>query len=148
MPPAVDDPSITAESVVLRVLHHKWVTSKGGRERPTSDSLLDSNYENSCFLEGEISLDELKRLFSGRKIARIPVGLLRAEGFWLERRPDEAPEGCTNPAAHLVCGPPDTPVRGIYEAKARRIVKALGVEVLPGSSDPEPGTTEGANPGP
>jgi hypothetical protein len=146
MPPASDDASISGDSVVLRVLHPKWVTTKGGRERPTSDSLLDSNYENSCFLEGEISLAELQVLFIGRKIARIPVSLLRAEGFWLERRPGEAPDGCTRPSSHLVCGPPDAPVRGIYEAKARRIVRALGIEILPGLPRPDPEVLEQANP--
>lgn len=130
MPPAADDPNIAPATYVLRVLHGKWVTTKGGRERPTSDSLLDSNFENSCFLEEEISLDELKRLFDGKKIARIPVRLLRAEGYWLERRPQEAPKGCTSPASHLVCGPPDDPIRGVYEAKARRIVKSPEVEIL------------------
>jgi hypothetical protein len=130
MPPANDDPKIGADERVLRVLHSTWVTTKDGRERPTSDSLKDSNYENSCFLEGEVSLDELRTLFGGRKIARIPVRLLRAEGYWLERRPEEAPENCTNPASHLVCGPPDAPKRGIYEAKARRIVKSEEIEIL------------------
>jgi hypothetical protein len=93
---------------------------------------MDSNYENSCFIEGEISLEELKALpmFDGRKIARIPVRLLRAEGFWLERRPEEAPQNCSNPIAHLVCGPPDAPMRGIYEAKARRIVKSVEIEII------------------
>jgi hypothetical protein len=43
MPPLNDDASIGAERVVLRVLLAKWVTTKGGRERPTSDSLRDSN---------------------------------------------------------------------------------------------------------
>jgi hypothetical protein len=130
MPPAYDDAGIETNSTVLRVLHEKWVTTKGGRERPTSDSLLDSNYENSCFLEGEITLGELQLLFGGKRIARIPVSLLRAEGYWLERRPDEAPEGCSNPAAHLVCGPPDSPVRGVYEARARRIVRSTEILVL------------------
>jgi hypothetical protein len=130
MPPAEDDLRISPEGAVLRVLHERWVTFKGGRERPTTDSLMDSNYENSCFIEGEISLEELHVLFPGRKIARIPVWLLRQEGYWLERRPDEAPEACTNPAAHIVCGPPDSPTRGNYEAKARRIARSPDVRIL------------------
>jgi hypothetical protein len=130
MPPAKDDPSIGEDDNVLRVLWPNWVTAKGGRERPTSDSLQDSNFENSCFVEDEISLEELRSLFDGKKIARIPVRLLRAEGYWLERRPGEAPANCTNPASHLVCGPPDAPVRGVYEGKARRIVKSLDVVIL------------------
>lgn len=130
MPPEEDDLSIASDASVLRVLHVRWTTVKGGRERPTTDSLLDSNFENSCFLEGEISLDELRELFDGKKIARIPVRLLRAEGFWLERRPGEAPLRCTKPASHFVCGPPDRPTRGVYEAKARRIVRSEEIELL------------------
>jgi hypothetical protein len=132
MAPSKDDPSIGPDAVVLRVLHANWVTTKGGAERPTSDSLKDSNFENSCFVEEEISVDELRNIaiISGKRIARIPVKLLREEGYWLERRPDEAPEGCTNPAAHLICGPPDFPPRGQYEAKARRIVRSADVQVL------------------
>lgn len=130
MPPVIDDPTIGTEGAVLRVLHGKWITTKGGRERPTSDSLLDSNFENSCYVEGEISVDELRLIFDGKRIARIPVKLLRDEGFWLERRPEEAPSGCTCPMAHVVCGPPDSFIRGVYEAKARRIVKSPEIELL------------------
>lgn len=88
----------------------------------------------------------MRVLFNGRKIARIPVSLLRAEGFWLERRPEEAPDGCTVPTSHLVCGPPDAPARGIYEAKARRIVNSLEVEVLPGPPNPGSEVAELTNP--
>jgi len=44
MPPSRDDTDIRNDSVLLRVLPPKWVTVKGGRERPSSDSLLDSNF--------------------------------------------------------------------------------------------------------
>src|ERR1700730_8240921 len=97
MAPRHDDPSIANDVTVLRLLHEKWTTMKGGRERPTTDSLTDSSLENSCFVEGEISFDELAALFPGKKIARIPVRLLRSEGYSLERRPDEAPENCSCP---------------------------------------------------
>lgn len=135
MPPAHDDETIQTEAIVLRVLIDRWVTMKGGRERPTTDSMMDSNYENSCFVEGELPLAELQALFPGKRIARIPASLLRAEGFWLDRRPDEAPLGCTNPAAHLVCGPPNMPIRGAYEAMARRIVRSQQIEMLPIAAD-------------
>lgn len=132
MAPSKDDPSIGPDAVVLRVLHSNWVTTKGGAERPTSDSLRDSNFENSCFIEEEISADELRALdiFSGKRIARIPAKLLRDQGYWLERRPDEAPEGCVNPNAHVICGPPNSPVRKVYEEMARRIVKSLDIRIL------------------
>lgn len=131
MPPARDDETISNEANVLRALIGRWITMKGGRQRPTTDSMMDSNFENSCFVEGEISLEEMYALFPGRRIARFPAALLRTEGFWLERRPDEAPSECTQPSAHLVCGPPHMPNRGTYEAIARRIVKSYDVEVLP-----------------
>jgi hypothetical protein len=130
MPPAIDDPTIGPERFVLRVLLDRWTTTKGGRLRPTSDSFLDSNHENSCFVENEISVDELRRLLGQRQIARIPVSVIRAAGFWLERRPDEAPEGCSNPASHLVCGPPVAPIRKDYERMAKSIVKAPEIEIL------------------
>lgn len=130
MPPANDDQSVGDDSAVYRALLPKWVTDKGGRERPTTDSLMDSNFENSVFAEDEITLDELRSIFPGLKIARIPVRILRAEGFWLERRSEEAPEKCSNPASHFVCGPPTALARGAYEAKARRIVKSEGIEIL------------------
>lgn len=124
MPPGSDDTTINSDNCVYRVLHDRWVTTKGGRTRPTTDSLTDSNFENSCFVGGEISLEELHRLYPGKKVARIPVSVMRGQGYWLERRPDEAPEGCTVPTSHVVCGPSDSPVRGVYEAKARQIVKS------------------------
>ena len=130
MPPARDDDSVGAGAFVIRALIRRWVTSKGGRERPTSDSLRDSNHENSCFVEGEITLAELRALYPWGRFARIPAQLLRAEGFWIERRPGEAPPGCTNPAAHVVCGPPVAPHRRVYEEMARRIVTSQDVELL------------------
>jgi hypothetical protein len=131
MAPRHDDPSIANDVTVLRLLHEKWTTMKGGRERPTTDSLTDSSFENSCFVEGEIPFDELVALFPGKKIARIPVRLLRSEGYSLERRPDEAPENCSCPSSHVVCGPLNAIVRGVYEAMARRVVKSPETTILP-----------------
>lgn len=130
MPPSRDDPGLADDAYVLRALHPKWVTTKGGRERPTSDSFLDSNFENSCFVEAEISKDEVRLLTGQARIARVPIRVLRAAGFWLERRSNEAPPGCTNPDAHLVCGPPQEIERGPYERAARSIAKSPDVETL------------------
>lgn len=130
MPPKRDDELIGSEGHVLRVLLSRWITMKGGRERPTSDSLKDTNCENSCFVEGEISLEELRSLFGGRRMARIPVRLLRQHGFWLERRPEEAPEGCTCPNSHVVCGPPTPPPRKDYESMSRQIVTSTDIEII------------------
>jgi hypothetical protein len=58
------------------------------------------------------------------------VSIIRDSGFWLERRPSEAPEGCSNPASHLVFGPPVALVRKDYERMAKSIVKSPEVEIL------------------
>src|SRR6266576_2895458 len=109
MPPSRDDPEISDETALLRVLLPKWSVVKAGRERPTSDSLLDSNFENSCFVEGEITIEEVQELFPNLKVARLRTGLVRREGFVVERRPTEAPPRCSNPQSHVVIGPP-TPI--------------------------------------
>lgn len=130
MPPSLDDPSVRNDQALLRVLLSKWFTTKGGRPRPTSDSLTDSNFENSCFVEGEISVQELRTLFPGLRIARIPVGLLRQQHFAIERRPDEAPQGCSAPESHVVVGPIRDFDRGHYEKSASAIVKDPSVQVF------------------
>jgi len=138
MPPHVDDAGITNESYVLRALPN-WVTIDNGRERPKSEALTDSNYENSCFLEGAISIGDIvaflldharreedhrliEQIESGLAFARIPVSVIRENGFIVERRPDEAPE-CANPAAHVIVGPPEEIRRKVYERAAKAIVK-------------------------
>ncbi len=130
MPPRHDEPGLADDAFVLRVLHDGWVTTKGGRERPTSNSFKDSNFENSCFLESEISRDELRLLLGDRRITRVPVRVIREAGFWLERRADEAPDGCTRPESHLVCGPPQKIDWGRYEKAARSIVTSPEVQLI------------------
>jgi hypothetical protein len=147
MGPVRDEQDIRADGRLYRVvLSSRYLTSKGGRERPTSDWLKDSNYENSCFVEGEISLDEIYRLFSTEypemRTVVMPVSLIRGEGFWIERRPDEAPDGCSNPRSHVVIGPParrngealendDRQRWSSYEKVGKRIVTSHGVDILP-----------------
>lgn len=130
MAPRLDEPGIADEVYVLRALHDRWVTTNGGRERPSSDSFTDSNHENSVFVEGEISVDELRQLTGLTRVARVPVRLLRAAGYLIERRPDEAPSGCTHPDAHVVCGPPEAMGKKQYERAARRIATSLEIEIL------------------
>jgi len=129
MAPAHDDEEITNNQFVLRVLLRKWLTTKGGRERPTSESMKDSNQENSCFIEGEIPLAELFQLFQYPKIARIPVCLLREVGYAIERRPAEAPD-CSNPNAHVVVGPIRILGRSDYDRASKRIVTDAQVTIL------------------
>ena len=130
MPPAEDDQEIPDAAVLLRVLPAKWVTTKGGRERPTSDSMLDSNFENSCFIDGEIGEAELRTLFPECKIARIAASVVRREGYAIERRPTESPEHCSNPRAHVVTGPISPLDRGAYERAARQIVKDPSIQIM------------------
>jgi hypothetical protein len=130
MPPLLDDERIAGDAFLLRALLPKWSIVKAGRERPTSDSLLDSNFENSCFVEGELSVAQVQLMFPGLKLARLPVSVVRREGFALERRPEEAPPGCPAPEAHLVIGPLRELERGDYEGRARRIVKDPSVQVI------------------
>jgi len=132
MPPS-DDVQIGNATHVLRVLLPRWVVTKNGRERPTSDSLLDSNFENSCFIASEISLTELRALFPdfpNAKIAQIPVQVLRDNGYAIERKPEDAPGGCMVPNSHVVVGPPTATQRGPYEAAARRIVKHGSIRII------------------
>jgi len=130
MPPSRDDPEISDETSLLRVLLPKWCTFKAGRERPTSDSLLDSNFENSCFIEGAVTVQEVQQLFPSLKIARVRAALLRREGFAIERRPGEAPPGCSHPDSHVVVGPQVPIERGPYERAARNIVRDLSIEIV------------------
>lgn len=129
MPPSNDD-QITDGTLVLRALLPKWSVVKQSRERPTTDSLTDSTFENSCFIAEEITLTEIHVLFPDLKIAVIPVRVLREHGFAIERRPDEAPPGCTVPQSHVVVGPTRAVNRGLYENAARRIVKDTAVRVI------------------
>jgi hypothetical protein len=148
MPLATDDASVTGDQHLIRVLLPKWTVVKNGRERPTSDSLLDSNYENSCFVEEEVGLGWVQQAFPGRKVGRLPVIVVRRKGFSIERRPGDAPRGCPTPEAHVVVGPIPVPDRwGEYEGKARSIVKDAAVEIidppdggLPKMTAPEPVT--------
>lgn len=129
MPPGADDPSIPDEANLLRVLHPRWITFKGGRERPTTDSFKDSNFENSCFVEAEITIEELQRLFPEMNIARVPARVVRATGFAIERRPTEAPENCSNPRSHVVVGPTEEILRTAYEA-IKNIVLSPAIEIV------------------
>jgi hypothetical protein len=129
--PIVDDPTIPNDSILLRVLHGSWVTNKGGRSRPASFSLIDSNYEASCFISNQASLSELQRLFPGLTVAGIPAAVIRACGFAIERRPGECgPNYAGNPNDHVVVGPPEPRPRNEVQRMAKAIVEDPGVFLL------------------
>ncbi len=98
--------------------------------RLTSDSLLESNFEASFFVEGEVSIEEIQRLFPGKRLAIIAAAILRNAGFWIERRPDEAPDGLSRPEAHVVVGPPREIPKNKYVRACRQVVKNPAIEVI------------------
>lgn len=130
MPPRSDAIDIGSEQYLLRVLKPQWIVLENGRHRPTSDALTDSNYENSCFVEGEITLEELRGLFPGNKFAKIPVLVIREAGFFIQRVPEEAPAGCSNPHSHVHIGPPEVVRRLEYQRQAKKIVKHPNVSII------------------
>lgn len=134
MPPRADDlDSIQNERRLIRVLiredwlHKDEVT---GISRPTSNFLLDSNFEASFFIEGEVSVEEVQGLFPGKRLAIIGATTLRDAGFWIERRPDEAPKGMSHPEAHVVVGPQSEIPRNQYTRACRQVVKSPTIEII------------------
>jgi hypothetical protein len=132
MAPAFDDIAVRDEQFLIRVLRPEWIQIKESREQPTSESFTDSNQENSCFIEGEIPLEEIRRLFPGSRVARIPVAVVRGVGYSIERRPQpgETPPGISNPNAHVVVGPPQELGRKEYQRRSRAIVRDERVTIL------------------
>jgi hypothetical protein len=137
MPPHAHDEGITDDKYLLRALSKSWVITDSGRERPSTEAFTDSSFENSCFVEGEISLTDIHLFLADQSdqfagevaFARIPVGVIRRAGFIVERRPDEA-AGCTNPNAHVVVGPTQALGRKQYQNTARNIVKDISLTIV------------------
>jgi hypothetical protein len=127
----IDDPGIPDGTIVLRVLLEGWISETNNRIRPNSLALLDSNYENSCFISNDVSLSELQRLFPGQPVVGIPVEVMRRNGFSVERRPNECPEDYRgNRDDHVVVGPPESCGRKEYHRKSQAIVKDPSVIML------------------
>ncbi len=127
----VDDATISNQTIVFRILLDGWVSIVANRIRPNSLALLDSNFENSCFISNDQSFTELQRLFPGQPVAGIPVEVLRTNGFVVERRPGECPTDYQgNPDDHVVVGPPAPCSRKIYQRGSQAIVKDTRVIML------------------
>jgi hypothetical protein len=139
--PLLDDGTILADAVLLRVLPHPgWITNKGGIRRPSSIAFYEAYGEVSYFLDGPGVVAELRRIFKDAEIARVPVQVIRAIGFAIERRPDECPIGfrCDR-SNHVVAGPAQQMDRNVYEKLARSIAKQPAVTII--DCEPEtPGT--------
>jgi len=138
MPPLIDDQTIPADAVLLRVLRQdpNWTTNKGGRFRPASLAFFSTTEEISYFLEAPDIVAELWRIFPGHRIARIPSSVIRAEGFAIERRPDECPPDFRGDrACHVVAGPALQVTRIEFQRRAGSIARHLDVTII----EPEPG---------
>lgn len=137
MPPNADDKAtIPNESNLIRVaIRDSWiqVDKNTGLLRPTSDSLLESNFEASFFVEGEVTVEEIQHLFPQKRLYLVTASILREVGFWLERRPDEAPEGLSRPEAHIVAGPPTEIQRNVYTRSCRNVVKNPAIRIVDAS---------------
>jgi hypothetical protein len=130
--PLLDDATIPPEAVLFRVLYKNWTTTdKVGRRRPSSIAFFSTEQEISYFIDGPGILAELRRLFPGNEIARVPVSVLRGEGFAIERRPTECGEDfrCDR-NSHVVAGPTTEIRRNDYQKRAGRIAKHLDVSIL------------------
>ena len=133
MAPRSDDLGIPPGTQLVRRLYDNWTcASSHGGERPTSESLTDSNLENSLYIvgAGESSVEELQAIYPGAKFAVFTAGLFRANKFAIERRPDEADPRVANPMAHVIAGPMDIAVGKVYERRARTIVTDPSVIVI------------------
>ena len=130
--PIEDDPSISNEAIVLRVLLPDWITTKGGRTRPTSHALLElgGTGECSCFLSSETILVKLANKFPGKSVAAIPAMVLRQNNFAVRRQPDDCPEDLIDEhGIHVVIGPKDQCNNHQTEKRARAIVTDARVTI-------------------
>jgi len=134
MPPRADDvDGIHDDCRLIRVLvKASWLQldKNSGNLRPTSDSIQDGNSEASFFIEGEVHIEEIQGLFPGRRLVIIPAAILREAGFWIERRPDEAPDNLSCGEAHVVVGPPREIPRNVYIRACRLVVKNPAVVII------------------
>jgi hypothetical protein len=130
--PIEDDPTIPDEAIVLRVLHPNWITTKGGRTRPTSHALLElgGTGECSCFIASGTILSKLAAKFPGLSVARIPAAVLRENNFAVRRQPEDCPADLVDDhGIHVVVGPPDGCNNHQTEKRARAIVRDARVTI-------------------
>lgn len=131
----IDDQTVPPDAVLFRVLRQdpNWTTNKGGRIRPASLAFFSTEQEISYFLDSPGMLAELRRIFPGHQIARVPALVIRAAGFAIERRPD--PDDCPvdfrcDRACHVVAGPPTEITRKEFQRAASAIAKNAEVTII------------------
>jgi hypothetical protein len=141
--PLQDDQTITPDAVLYRVLKvPSWITTKGQTRRPSSIAFYEDRGEVSFFEEGPDVLSEIRRIFPGVPIARVPASTIREAGLAIERSPNDAPPNlqCDN-NKHVVVGPSEEITRLEFQRRARWIAKHASVTII--EPDPPP-----AEPGP
>jgi SAM-dependent methyltransferase len=142
-----DDGQIALDAIVWRALISRWVTTTGGRCRPTSDC-FDSELhrrETSGFLSSVDMVDHLREVIpQAYAFAGFPVHVLRSNGFGVERRPKECPSGYQgNASDHVVFGPIRDIGKKEYVRRSKSIVHDPRVSVHGISSDTKTPTRNG-----
>jgi hypothetical protein len=104
VPKRTDDAEIPDDALLYRVLgQENWSVVENGIRRVSSFAFKDTlSYEASCFLASEISLDDLKKRFPGKRICGVTAAVVRDQRHIIARAPEEF-EGN---AAHIVICPP------------------------------------------
>jgi hypothetical protein len=129
--PLNDDATIPDDAILLRVLTKDWITTEHERRRPTSHAFRDANAETSCFIDSQVTRTELMKLFPGFEVAAVQARVFRANGFALERRPDEVPEGFAGDRqSHVVVGPTQPCTRNVQTRMARAVVQDEQVTIF------------------
>jgi hypothetical protein len=131
-----NDPTIHNEKTLLRVLDldPSWTTNKGGRYRPSSLAFFQADGEVSYFVDSEGIVEELRRIFPGREIARVSASVIRSEevGLAIACRPEEVPADFRcDPNSHVVVGPPAEMTRLEFQRRARAIAKHHSTAIIP-----------------
>ena len=136
--PLQDDQTIPDDAILYRVLPiPSWIKTEGERRRPSSIAFYEARGEVSYFMDSPGMLAEVRRIFPGVEIARVPASVLRSAevGFAIERRPTECPDGFqSDPACHVVAGPNGQITRNEFQRRAGRIAKHADVSLVPEES--------------
>jgi len=133
MPPLHDDETIDPDQSLLRALRPGWTALRDdGAERPNRLAFTDGSQETSCFIDNEVNLAELRRLFPDAKICRFRARHARAVAFVLERKPSDCPDGFAgDPTHHLVIGPAMEISKRDLMRRGDTLCKMEGIEILP-----------------
>jgi hypothetical protein len=121
-PARIDDPDISNEAVLYRVLYEEnWSHVEDGIRRVSSHAFKDTlTFEASCFLASEKSVSELQQMFPGKRICQVSAAAVREASHILAR----APEDCDGDRSHVVLCPPGGLNRSEADKLYARIARA------------------------